>query len=234
MACNDVEIVENWKNPDDVIFQASKVLLVGMTQNKDTQTAFETRLKEEFDAYGVAAMRSVDVFDVDFTDTRKTDEDLDAMEQSLLDKGFDAILLTKVVGAESRSSFKANLARFNARGTGFPEGYLQDQDIYYDADYYQRHTVYFAETLLYCICQDKERRLVWRSAINVYDPNTVEKTIDDYVDLMVAAMESQDLIFYEAMTGNDACFRNSPRRFTIGRYHVQNPEIVGLRRLKAG
>jgi hypothetical protein len=47
-------------------------------------------------------MRSLDVFDINFTDSRKTEKEHDNVEQSLLDKDFNAILFTKIVGSENR------------------------------------------------------------------------------------------------------------------------------------
>lgn len=197
LGCTSTEMVENYKNPDIVIFHASKVLLVGMAQNEGIRVDFETNLKKEFDARNVEAMRSIDLFDVDFTSAERTDRELDAVEQSLLDKDFDAILITKIVGSESRQSFRKTLAELNKFGDGFKEDYQRNQGIYYDEDYYDQHTVYNAETSLYCICVGKERSLIWRGSIEITNPNNVDKTIEDYVELVVAAMEEQDLIFYE-------------------------------------
>lgn len=198
IGCTSTEMVENYKNPDIVIFYASKVLLVGMAQNEGVRVDFETNLKKEFDARNVEAMRSIDLFDVDFTNYRRTEKELDDVEQSLLDKDFDAILLTKIVGSESRQSFRKTLAELNKYGDGFKEDYQRNQDIYYDDDYYDKHTVYNAETSLYCICEGKERSLIWRGSIEINNPNNVEKTIEDYVQLVVAAMEAQDLVFYKS------------------------------------
>ena len=72
---------------------------------------FETSLLKEFSKRNVEAMRSLDVFDVSFTDSRKTEKELDDVEQSLLDKDFDAILFTKVTGSEDRESFLKSISR---------------------------------------------------------------------------------------------------------------------------
>jgi len=95
-SCSSTSLVENWKNPDIVLFDAQKVLIVGMTRNETARVSFESKLKKEFDKRDVEAMRSLDVFDVSFTDSRKTEKELDNVEESLLDKDFDAILFTKI------------------------------------------------------------------------------------------------------------------------------------------
>ena len=110
------------------------------------------------------------------------------------------ILLTKIVGSETRQSFKKSIDDFYNNQEGFNEDYRKYQDIYYQNEYYDTYTVYNAETSLYCICMGKERSLIWRGSIDILDPENIEKTIKDYVRLIVVAMEEQDLIFREEGT----------------------------------
>ena len=86
MGCSSAEMVDNWKNPDIVIFDASKVLLVGISNNEESRVNFENKLQKEFEIRDVEAVRSLDVFDVDFTNSKRTEKELDDLEQSLLEK----------------------------------------------------------------------------------------------------------------------------------------------------
>ncbi|WP_339627768.1 hypothetical protein [uncultured Maribacter sp.] len=195
VGCSSISLVENWKNPDIVLFNANKVLLVGMTQSEETREDFESQLKKEFTNRNVEAWRSIDVFDLSLTNSRKTDKELDEVEQSLLDKDFDAILLTKVTGSENRENFMKSISRWDDHQSRFNDDYLEHQGIYYDDDYYEKFTVYHAETTLYCICEGKERAMIWRGVIDIADPNNVEKAIKDYIKLVISTLEEQDLIF---------------------------------------
>ena len=85
IGCSSTELVDSWKNPDIVIFDANKVLIVGMTSNAKAQEDFETKMKKQFTERGVEAMRSVDLFDVGFTNSARSEEELDEVEQSLLE-----------------------------------------------------------------------------------------------------------------------------------------------------
>jgi len=197
MGCSSSELVENWKNPDIVIFDANKVLIVGMTSNSKAQEEFETKMKRYFSKSGVEAMRSVDLFDVGFTDSERSEEELDDVEQSLLDKDFDAILFTKILGAENKETFRKEIADIDSFNAKFKDDYISHQDIYYDENYYDEYKVYHVETSLYCICVGKERQLIWRGIIDITDPSNTKKAIDDYIKLVVFAMEEQDLIFHK-------------------------------------
>ncbi len=195
MGCSSTELVENWKNPDIVLFNADKVLLVGMTQNMDAREEYETKLHKAFKERGVESMRSIDLFDVEFTSSERSEEELAAVEQQLLDKDFDAILFTKVIGLENVENYRKSMANLDRYYGRFEDDYLSHQNIYYDSEYYDDYTIYHAETSLYCICVGKERELIWRGSIDISDPVDVKKTINDYVQLVIMAMEEQDLIF---------------------------------------
>ncbi|MGB5227089.1 MAG: hypothetical protein WBN55_02435 [Eudoraea sp.] len=204
MGCSSAELVDNWKNPDIVIFDANKVLIVGMTSNSKAQKEFETKMKKQFSNRGVEAMRSLDVFDVEFTDSERSEEELDEVEQSLLDKDFDAILFTKILGSENKENFRKEMIDINRYHDKFKDDYLSHQDIYYDENYYDEYKVYHAETSLYCICVGKERELIWRGIIDITDPSNIKSVIDDYIELVVLAMEEQDLIFHKETDEEDS------------------------------
>ena len=193
--CSSAQLVSTWKNPDIVVFDAYKVLIVGMTPNEDAREIFETKMKREFKKQDVEAFRSIDLFDVTFTDSARSEEEMDEVEQLLLDRDFDAILFTKVLGSESVQSFRQRMAELDSYYGKFRDDYLTHQDIYYDTDYYDQYMLYHVETSLYCICVGKERELIWRGAIDITDPMDVKKTIDDYIKLLVLAMGEEDIIF---------------------------------------
>lgn len=193
--CSSVSLVESWKNPDTVLFHADQVLIVGMASNQYVRENFESGMKKEFDKRKVDAMRSLDVFDINFTNSGKSEEDLDDVGQSLLDKGFDAILLTKITGFEDRRVFLGTLNKWDTYQGSFSDDYLRHQRIYYDPSYYDSFTVYHVQTTLYCICEGKERSMIWRGSIDIRNPKDIEKSVNDYIRLVVAKMEEQDLIF---------------------------------------
>ena len=195
LACSDAEIVSSWKNPDIVLFDAYKVLVVGMTPSPDARLQFETKMTEKFTQQGIEAMRSIDLFDVAFTNSVRTDKELNEVEERLLNKDFDAILFTKILGSENRQTLSKKLSELDRNNARFKDDYLSHQNIYYEDEYYEQYTVYFVETALYCICVDKERDLIWRGVIEVSDPIEAEDTIDEYIDLVVSTLAHEDLIF---------------------------------------
>ncbi|MEC3964355.1 hypothetical protein [Flagellimonas halotolerans] len=195
MGCSSTRLVSTWKNPDIVLFDAYQVLVVGMSQDDNTRMEFETRFAEALKDQGVDAVRSIDLFDVEFTSSKRSEEELAEVEQQLLDKGFDAILVTKVVGTENRRTFREHINEVDKMFVRFSTDYLEHQEIYYDPEYYDTFNIYHSETSLYCICIGKEIELIWRGEVDVTEPKNIDRTIDSYIKLVTKSMGEEDVIF---------------------------------------
>ena len=195
VGCASPKLISSWKSPEADTYQVYKVLVVGMTQDMEIRTAFETRLRDALIAKGFEAERSLELFDKEFTASEKTEADLDEVEQRLLEQGFDAILLTKVIGSENRETFKQRMSGIDNLYTQFSNDYLNNQNVYFDKDYYETFKIYTAETSLYCICLDRERALIWRGNINVAEPVKLERTIDSYIKVIEDAMRKDRILF---------------------------------------
>ena len=100
--CSSTKLVQQYKNPDTVNFEANKVLVVGISADAELRRTYEKKMTEDLDKQGVIAVKSIDFFETSFTDNKKSLAQLDNIEQRLLNAGFDAILFTKVTGSESR------------------------------------------------------------------------------------------------------------------------------------
>ncbi|MDF0707571.1 hypothetical protein [Flagellimonas okinawensis] len=195
MGCSSTKLVGTWKNPDIVFFDAYQVLVVGMVQDDNARMEFETSFVNALKEQGIDAMRSMDLFDVEFTSSKRSEEELEEVEQQLLDKGFDAILFTKVVGTENRRTFREHINEVDKMFVRFTSDYLEHQNIYYDPEYYDSFNIYHAETSLYCICVGKEIELIWRGEVDVTEPDNVNKAIGSYIKLVTKSMGEQDVIF---------------------------------------
>jgi len=195
MGCSSTKLVSTWKNPDNVIFDAYQVLVVGMIQDDAVRMDFETKFANALRSQGVDAVRSIDLFDVEFTNSQRSEQELEEVEQQLLDKGFDAILFTKVVGTENRRTFKEHINDVDKMLVRFSTDYLEHQDIYYDPEYYDTFNIYHSETSLYCICIGKDIELIWRGEVDITEPDNVNKAMDSYVKLVTKSMGKEDVIF---------------------------------------
>jgi hypothetical protein len=188
--CSSADLINNWKNPDIEVYTPNKVLIIGLTSNDNARKKFENELKSEYERRGITAVASYEYFNSE----KKTEQDIDKMEQQIINDGFDTILFTKVIGSDS----KTRLAQFykNIEGTyrDFKEEYYSYQDIIHNAEYYENYQIYHAETELFCVCETEAKKLIWKGYVDITDPISIEDTVSDYVNLLVLAKDEQNLM----------------------------------------
>ena len=193
-SCNSSELVENWKNPDIDIFKAEKVLVLAMTSDVKNRKLFEKRLVDQLQEKGVNAVKSEAFFNPEFTSRPRTEEELGDLERAMLSEGYDAILVSKVLGAEDKVTLVQSYRSWDKSFNGFEDDYYASQELYVEDEEMQKYTVYHAESALYCICPTKEREVIWKGAIDVTEPDNDRKAIKDYINMLVWALEDQELL----------------------------------------
>ncbi len=194
VSCNSTQLVDTWKNPDISSYAPSKVFIVGLTSNIEARQKFETELKDALEIRGIEAMRSLDVPNLSFKSQEMTRPEMDELETTLQNDGFDTVLFSKIIGIENKITYKKNYDGYDETYKKFGDDFLKYQDIYYNPDYYDEYSIYHAETTMHCICPKKERSLIWKGYIDILDPRTYDKTITNYVNLVVAVLEEYQLI----------------------------------------
>ncbi|MGK0322722.1 MAG: hypothetical protein ACJAR4_000751, partial [Psychroserpens sp.] len=191
ISCSSTQLVERWKNPNIDTYEPYKVLIVGLTSDKAARQQFEEKLKNELELRGTEAVISLNVLDHTSKTDRMTEADLDSLESKLIEDGFDTIILTKITGVEDKTVYKRDYKNYGETYLKFKDDYLIHQDIVYNPDYYEEYKIYKAETSMYCICPTKDRELIWKGYINITDPRSIEKTVNDYVKLAIAILEEE-------------------------------------------
>lgn len=193
-ACSETHLVDYWKNPDIEVYSPEKVLIIGLTTNNEARAQFENKLRTALEDRGIQAVRSIDVTALDSEQGKLNEEQLNALERQLIAEGYDTILFSSVLGVEDKIAYKGNYDGFDETYRRFKEDYLRYQDSFYNPDYYDEYTIYHAETSMYCICPTKERELLWKGYIDITDPREITKTVNNYVDLVVLALDELNLI----------------------------------------
>lgn len=193
-SCVSSELVDNWKNPEIDTFMAEKVLVLAMTNDVKNRRVFEKKLVNELKEKGVNAINSEDFFNPEFTSRPRTEAELEDLEREMLAEGFDAILVSKVLGAEDKVTLMQSYRNWNKAFKGFEDDYFSTQRIYEEDTKLEKYTVYHAESALYCICPTKEREIIWKGSIDVTKPDSDRKAIKDYIRMLVWALEEQELL----------------------------------------
>ena len=192
-SCSSSKLVHEWKSPDAYNFEANKVLVVGITPDTELRRNFEKKVTNALDKKGVIAVESVSFFEKSFTHNEQSEAQLDAIEAQLLEAGFDAVLFAKVTGQESRKTVAQSYRSIANVADTFKDYYHSNQYIY-AKEQEEQYQVYQTETSVYCICPEKERELLWQGEIEIVDAERVQKNIDDYVRILLNALEERHLL----------------------------------------
>ncbi|WP_203296123.1 hypothetical protein [Luteirhabdus pelagi] len=195
LSCSSTKVISDWKSPDTPIFEANKVLVVGMSSNNDVRRQFEDAVADALEKEDVIAVRSIDFFEDDFRDAQKTEESINAIETTLLEAGFDAILVSRTKGKENKVSVGQAFRSLQDSFPSFTDYYYGHQNTPHN-EQVEAYEVYHTETTLYCICPTKDRELLWVGQIDVVAPNDQNRSISDYAKTLLEALKQQQLLVY--------------------------------------
>ncbi|MCH2034920.1 MAG: hypothetical protein MK202_15535 [Tenacibaculum sp.] len=193
--CATTHLIQQYKNPDTGYFESNKLFIIGLEGDFQLREQFEKSLVRSFEKENVRAVKSIDFFEDSFTKKKKTIEELNKIETTLLNAEFDAVLLTKVTGTEKRYYTSSMVHQFMTSNQTFEDYYYGNQYKYLrEKGKKEDYTVYMVETSLYCICPDKERELLWRGEIELTDTKNNQKNINNYIKTLFKHLKENDLL----------------------------------------
>lgn len=192
--CSTIRVVDSWKNDEVLFFKPQKLLVVGVTDNLTARKIFEENLKEEFMKRNINAYESTEVLDISFTDSKKTEEEIDEMINGLSEKGFDAVIISAVKGVDEKRNYSRGYYTVDYRLRRFGRYYYYYQDIYYRPAYYNEYKVYHVETSIFNINEGDDKSLIWVGALDLMDPKGINKTVNEYVTTIVNKLEKDGVI----------------------------------------
>ena len=193
-ACDSTQLRDRWISPDASDYTLKKVFIVGLTNNEVAKAQFEKKLQNQLIERGIESSISLDKFDADFLESKKTDAELKALENQLIQEGFDAVIFTKVAGIKNKIQYKKDYSNFDKNHKKFNDDFLMYQDQVFNPDAYQEYQVYNAETSVYCLCPTKDRTLIWKGYIDIVDPENIDQTVNDYSKLLILVLENDGII----------------------------------------
>lgn len=193
-SCSSTQFVDSWKNREITSFQPQKLLVVGITDNLTARKIFEEQLQNALVQRGVNAYVGNIVIDESFTDSKKSEKDIETMTQELLDDGFDSIVVTAVKGVDDKTQYRSDYYTLGYRWYRFGGYWYAYQDVYYTPGYYNDYKVYHVETAIYNLKKGDDRSLVWVGSFDIVNPQNITNTVDDYVARIIKQMERENLI----------------------------------------
>ncbi len=193
LGCSSSNLVEQYTNPDIHSLEIKKVLIIGMTPNKNIRRIFEEKVAEEFLKRKVIAVGSIDFFESSFTEKQKTEEQLNKIRIQLSDANFDAVLLAKVTGQEEKVTIGQAYKNFSRNLDSFTDYYYHNQEIYGSTES-ETYVLYHTETSLYCLCPATDRRILYKASIDLVDTERINKNINNYIKILFKSLKDNQVI----------------------------------------
>ena len=195
-SCGSTRLVESSKDVDTPVFEANKVLVIGLTQELENRRLFEDQLANQLEKNGVVAVRSSDFFENIFTDELSAEQQLNEIEANLVDSGFDAILLSKIIGIETKTTMISSFRELSQTYGGFRDDYLFSQNLVDEQPDTANYQLFHTQTSLYCICPEKEREQIWDAKIDIVE-RRLAPNIRSYVSLLVKTLKKDQYLLVD-------------------------------------
>ena len=192
--CATTQWTAEFTGPEAPGYLSNKVLVVGLSADAAVRQTYETQMVGKLESESVRAVRSIDFFEGSFTDSEKTEEDLNRVEAQLLEAGFDVILLTKVIGTEQKVSSMETIRDLSEQYSNFKDDYFTNQDRFRTQPETVSYTEYQVQTSVYCICPDKPRELLWSGVVAQIQTNKPEQGIKRHNRILMDRLSELQLL----------------------------------------
>lgn len=198
--CTSVNMIASWRDSSAPEMNYRNLLVVGLTENRQTRQIFEEILATQLQKKGIMATPSYTITGVEAKQSREL------LENALKTTGSDAVLTarvtTKIKTTDSRVGYVMT-------DRGFANPYLSDFDIL-PMDLYGFYgttvsyatfdmkpvevttkTTFTAETNLFDVATSK---LIWSGTTVLTDPKGVIDASEDFSDVIISALGKEKLI----------------------------------------
>ena len=185
--CSSSTLVDVWNNPTYHETSLKKILIISMRKDPISRRIWEDAFVGELAKSGVKALPSYHLFPNVLPDT-------DQVTQVVQDKGFDGIIITRLLDQETKSHYVPGYvisdrqAQFNI----FRQRYIA----YY---HYIHHAAYVESEIVDCRSIEvwtlrNEEQLIWSATSNSPEGNSVESVSDDVAGLVTGQLVKHGVI----------------------------------------
>ena len=184
--CSSSRIVNQWANPEYVSPRSKKILVIGVSKQPSIRRTFEDEFVARLKAEGVEAEPSYRYISED------GEVDEARLQEAVKRAKADGVIITRLVRVEKKTDvIPGSYYPAPALTFGFYRGYSAAWLGYYDPPRIYQYDVYISETSLYDTARNQP---VWTGTVQTKAPGDINKEIKHYVDTVVDALKSKNLL----------------------------------------
>ncbi len=185
VACATTTPVVEWRSPEFKEASFDDILIIGVSNDNVARRSFEDKFVAELKKLGVTAVSSHSIMAEGEKITKES------VEAAIKGKKTDAVLVTHLVGMETREAYTPPTYRPTPMMGGYYGYYSHVYTYVYEPGYYTRYKVVKLETNLYDTATSK---LVWSTQSESVDADNVKKLIDSKIKATIKQLKQQKLI----------------------------------------
>jgi len=191
-ACQTAKLTSVWSDETYPYKPIKSALVVGITDNERNRRIFEDTLGQQLKSRGVNAISSATLM------AQINESAQNAILGKAKEQGMQAILVTRTVGIEEQQVYYPPTTGIQGDPFLYPPHYRQFGSYYRNAYEYVVTPGYTAkyknvklESNLY---RTDTGQLVWSSASEIFDPNSVNEAVNSLSTVIAESLRSKGLI----------------------------------------
>jgi hypothetical protein len=190
--CASTTLQSTWMDPGFTGGPFKKIFVVGLSaRDVTTRRVFEDVVVGKLQAAGVQAVPAWQSFQAEGAVTEA------AMEAAVAQSGADGLLLTRLLGIDTRTSVSTMMVPGPVMGPGFGPGFGPGAGWWGPYASWQavpqvtQYQIATAETTLFDV---KTRRIVWTATSQTFNPTSVQREAPGLADAVIGALQTRGLL----------------------------------------
>jgi hypothetical protein len=183
------EIVGEWSEDEYKTHSIDKLLVLGIFDKEKPllRRRFEDGISQAFNDAGIEAVPSMDIM------SYKEEIDSAAIEKHFVGKGFDAVIVSRLVGLDKERTVQAGYAYTIPFGNyyGFYGYYYAAVQYANTSSYLSKNLTVVLETNLY---NTDEKKLIWSGISETIDPQKASEVIGSLGKVLVDKLDSEGFL----------------------------------------
>lgn len=184
-------ITGSWKTPEPLPKQYTSILVAALTNNTIAKATLESDMASVLNK-SVTVIKGIDEFPPDIYGT---DSSRINIINKVKNKTVEAILTISIISEETETRYVPGTDPYyppvHPYYNNFWGYYNYWQPLALDQGYYVQNKIYFIETNLYDIGNEK---LIWSAQSRTYEPGDLESFSKEFADVIVLKMQVDEVI----------------------------------------
>jgi hypothetical protein len=183
IACAGTKLTQTWVDEAYRGKPVSNILVIAITYKEEVRHSYEDKFVAQLKALGIEAVSSADVIPIPADLKLEKDQIFNVVKKF----ENDAVIITHLGGVEEKETYSPPDKYY----TGFYGYYDGLHTLQSSPGFYTSHTFVRLVTNLYDV---KTEKLIWSGQSETKDPDSINQTIDDEINLVIKDMQKKGLL----------------------------------------